>query len=150
MPTMSSYSASKFALEGASEALWYEMKPWNIHVTLVVPGFINSQGFTHNSESELCKKSIKDLDSSYHEHYVGMKGLIFRQMHSSHATNEKIASKVIRIIKRRNPPLRVYVTPDAWVFFILRKICPPKLYFLLVYRFLPNIGLWGRQVHRSY
>ena len=78
MPTMSSHSASKFALEGASEALWYEMKPWNIHVTLVVPGFINSQGFTHNSESELCKKSIKDLDSSYHEHYVGMKGLIFR------------------------------------------------------------------------
>ena len=47
LPTMSVYSASKFALEGASEGLWYELRPWNIHVSLVQPGFINSDGFEH-------------------------------------------------------------------------------------------------------
>ena len=45
MPTMAVYSASKHALEGATESLWYELKPWNIKVTLVQPGFINSKGF---------------------------------------------------------------------------------------------------------
>ena len=35
MPTMASYSASKHALEGASEALWYEMKPFGINVSLI-------------------------------------------------------------------------------------------------------------------
>jgi short-subunit dehydrogenase len=37
MPTMAVYSASKFALEGATEALFYEVRPWNIHVSLVQP-----------------------------------------------------------------------------------------------------------------
>jgi short-subunit dehydrogenase len=46
MPTMAPYSASKFALEGACEALWYELRPFGVHVTLVQPGFIRSDGFT--------------------------------------------------------------------------------------------------------
>ena len=45
MPTMASYSASKYALEGFSEALWYEARPLGISVTLVQPGFIHSQSF---------------------------------------------------------------------------------------------------------
>jgi len=45
MPTMASYSASKFALEGANESLWHELKPWNYKVTLVRLGFINSLAF---------------------------------------------------------------------------------------------------------
>jgi len=45
MPTMGTYSASKFALEGATEALWYEVRPWNIQVSLVEPGFVRSHSF---------------------------------------------------------------------------------------------------------
>ena len=45
MPTMAAYSASKFALEGAHEALWYEVRPWGIRVSLVQPGFVDSDGF---------------------------------------------------------------------------------------------------------
>ena len=44
MPTMGSYSASKYALEGASESLWYEMKPLGISVTLIQPGFMFMAG----------------------------------------------------------------------------------------------------------
>jgi short-subunit dehydrogenase len=145
MPTMSAYSASKFALEGATESLWYEMRPWGIFVTLIVPGFINSAGFLHTTESPGCEISIQNVRSTYHEHYVSMKQLISSRMGRSHDTNEKIAAKIIHAINARTPPLRIYVTFDAWLFFAIRKICPPTLYFFIFYKLLPNIKKWGKQ-----
>src|ERR1700730_15226649 len=39
------YSASKFALAGWSDSLWAEEKPHGVHVGLVLPGFIATEGF---------------------------------------------------------------------------------------------------------
>src|SRR6476661_9344896 len=47
------YSASKFALAGWSDALWAEERPHSVHVGLVLPGFISTEGFP---QSELTAK----------------------------------------------------------------------------------------------
>ena len=39
------YSASKFALAGWSDALWAEERENGVHVGLVLPGFISTEGF---------------------------------------------------------------------------------------------------------
>jgi short-subunit dehydrogenase len=39
------YSASKFALAGWSDSLWAEERPNGVHVGLVLPGFISTEGF---------------------------------------------------------------------------------------------------------
>lgn len=44
----SAYNASKFALVGWSEALHYELEPRRIHVSLVEPGLIPTEGFPQN------------------------------------------------------------------------------------------------------
>jgi short-subunit dehydrogenase len=44
-PTSGAYSASKFALAGWSDALYCEELPSNVHVGLVLPGFIKTEGF---------------------------------------------------------------------------------------------------------
>jgi len=44
-PKTSAYSASKFALAGWSECLHFEEKPNGVHVALVLPGFISTEGF---------------------------------------------------------------------------------------------------------
>ena len=41
------YSASKFALAGWSDSLYLEEKPHGVHVGLVLPGFITTEGFPH-------------------------------------------------------------------------------------------------------
>jgi short-subunit dehydrogenase len=49
------YSASKFALAGWSDALWAEEREHGVHVGLVLPGFIATEGFP---QSELIAKPL--------------------------------------------------------------------------------------------
>lgn len=44
-PGTGAYSASKFALAGWSDALWAEERAHGVHVGLVLPGFIATEGF---------------------------------------------------------------------------------------------------------
>ena len=49
------YSASKFALAGWSDALYLEEAPHGVHVGLVLPGFIATEGFP---QAELREKPL--------------------------------------------------------------------------------------------
>jgi len=44
-PGAGGYSASKFALAGWSESLFNEERPHGVHVGLVLPGFVQTEGF---------------------------------------------------------------------------------------------------------
>jgi uncharacterized protein len=46
-PKNSAYAASKFALAGWSEAVGIEERPHGVHVGVVLPGFISTEGFPH-------------------------------------------------------------------------------------------------------
>jgi short-subunit dehydrogenase len=51
MPHLSGYCASKFAMNGFSECLYYELKPLGIHVSLICPGPVRtgfSRGFAYS------------------------------------------------------------------------------------------------------
>ncbi len=49
------YSASKFALAGWSDSLWAEERPYGVHVGLVLPGFISTEGFP---QAELTARAL--------------------------------------------------------------------------------------------
>lgn len=143
MPTMSVYSASKFALEGASEGLWYELRPWNIIVSLVQPGFINSSGFEHVRIPDEARTAEAEIGAAYHAHYEFMSDFISRYMRKARATPESVAAKIMKTIEHPSPSLRVPATIDARLFSILRRLLPRRIYHRLLYRCLPHIGQWG-------
>ena len=41
-PFFAAYNSTKWALEGASEGLWHELKPFGIHVKAIEPGFVET------------------------------------------------------------------------------------------------------------
>jgi len=143
MPTMSTYSASKFALEGASEALWYEVRPFGIYVTLVQPGFINSDSFRNVMYTGPSKAAYDTVRSAYHWHYHFMEGFIGRVARRVFATPDSVAAKVVRTIQLKRPPLRIPATFDATLFSLLRRLLPRSAYHWFLYRSLPGIRTWG-------
>ncbi len=78
-PTFSLYNATKFAVEGFSEALQYELKQFNIKVKIVEPGPIKTD-FYDRSMDIFTHPEMKDYDSYINPAVkkmteMGMKGL---------------------------------------------------------------------------
>lgn len=143
MPTMGIYSASKFALEGMTESLWYEVRPWNIKVSLVQPGFIRSSSFERTRYTDLSESAARDAREPYFAHYQHMSRFIAKCMDRATATPKDVAKVVWKTMRRPNPPLRVAGTLDARIFALLRRWLPRRAYHALLYRGLPKVEEWG-------
>lgn len=147
MPTMACYCGSKFALEGGSESLWYEVKPWNIHVTLIIPGFMRSDSFLNTKTTEGSRSAIDSGGRNpYHHHYANMEKLISWTMKRTFATPESVAKKIMNVMERMSPPLRVPATLDAWFLFLFRRFLPRSIYHWIMFQVLPKSRRWGKSI----
>jgi short-subunit dehydrogenase len=145
MPTMASYSASKHALDGFSEALWYEAKPLGIDVCLVQPGFIRSKSFHRVRHTVKSNPNALLIDEPYADYYSAMTPFIERLMNRSFATSESVAKLVVKVIRTENPPLWIPATIDAVIFYWLRRLVPRRWLMPLLFALLPGARKWAKQ-----
>ncbi|MEK6555321.1 MAG: SDR family oxidoreductase [Bdellovibrionota bacterium] len=144
MPTMASYSASKHALEGMSEALWYEMKPLGINVSLIQPGFIHSNSFRNVYYTEQSKPEA-GKDGPYCDYYGNMTPFIEKLMKKSPTDPKSIARTILKVIKTEDPPLWIAATFDATLFYYVRRWVPRRFLLPFLFYFLPNSKTWGQK-----
>jgi short-subunit dehydrogenase/CheY-like chemotaxis protein len=142
MPTMGSYTASKHALEGVSESLWYELRPFGVNVTVVRPGFINNEGHSHVAAATKAQLA-EELKGPYSDFYVFMRPFVSMLMRISPQTSENIADKIMSVVKTQNPPLWVNATFDAQIFSFLRWILPEFFFHKLMNVFFLRAAKWG-------
>lgn len=108
-PGMSAYVSSKFALEGLSESMSYELEPFGIRVVIIEPGVIRTN-FKKNSVM-----SKKSLDNSSISPYSSIIQKIDSSISSiiEHATPpEEVAKAILHAITSNNPELRYLVGND--------------------------------------
>ena len=120
VPFMGIYSASKFALEGYTEALRLELKPFNIHVSLIEAGFLKTPMMNHR---QLAADRIGEYDPWRR-----------RAINAIRASEEKgpgpelIAETVFKIMASNTPRLRYVVGQQAKFIFRLRRFLPEGVF----------------------
>jgi NAD(P)-dependent dehydrogenase (short-subunit alcohol dehydrogenase family) len=95
------YNASKFALEGMSEALVGEVMPKGIRVTIVEPGPFRTN-FAGNNFG-LAARTIDDYKSTVGVFRERIKGVDGKQ----EGDPQKAAEVIIQVVNSENPPLRL-------------------------------------------
>ncbi|SFI61416.1 SDR family NAD(P)-dependent oxidoreductase [Thermoflavimicrobium dichotomicum] len=108
------YTASKYAVEGFSESLRFELSPFGIHVVLVEPGFYQT--------NILQKKSRVSPSSPYAIDAQRVQSFVDR--FANHAKDPQIvARKIVAIAKKKSPRMRYICGGDArWLYFIKRFV----------------------------
>ncbi len=123
IPFSGPYVSSKFALEGFSETLRYELAPWGIKVILIEPGFIATKfqenvQFAHAAQRE---------DSPYSLFKQASARRVQRNIHRA-ASPEAVAATIYRAITHPNPQLRYGVGREARLILPLRRFLPAGLF----------------------
>ncbi|HET6458042.1 MAG TPA: SDR family oxidoreductase [Nitrosopumilaceae archaeon] len=112
-PVSPGYISSKFAIEGLSESMRYELSPFGINVIIIEPGVIKTNFMSST------KKSLKS-DSAYKD--ITNKVIMGITMMSEMGTPAKeVATTIIKAIKSENPLPRYVVGNDAIMFLEAKK-----------------------------
>jgi NAD(P)-dependent dehydrogenase (short-subunit alcohol dehydrogenase family) len=129
-PFVGMYCATKFAVEGATEALRMEVRPFGIHVVLIEPGDTRT-AFTANRRRTQASQGA----SPYADNMQRALAVIERDEETG-SSPEAIARMLDRILRSRSPRLRYPVASASQRFAaVARKLMPGGLFERLLTRY---------------
>lgn len=121
MPLVAAYTASKYAIEGFSESLAYELALFGIRVKLVEPGFSPTTSFAANSGGR-CDNTIPAA-------YAGHAGRYLQSMQAyptAYTTAQDVAEAVFAAATDDSGQLRYPAGADSRMLAELRRSLPEK------------------------
>jgi short-subunit dehydrogenase len=128
------YSTSKFGLEGLSDALRMELEPFNIRVSVVEPGPVQTDFF--NTASQQMQLAVQDpAQTPYRAALVEMDNLNQRLTKLAWSS-EQVARVIVRALSDPNPkPRYVAATGGSVMLWLMTKLLPTKAVDLFWQRF---------------
>jgi short-subunit dehydrogenase len=119
IPLDSIYHGTKFALEGLSESIQYELEPFGIKIILIEPGAVQS-----NFWKNLKMATTKTSDAPNNSPYTQMANSIseaFKQMLQYTIPASEVAKVTLQAVTSDNPEFRYVVGKDATMTLEARK-----------------------------
>jgi NAD(P)-dependent dehydrogenase (short-subunit alcohol dehydrogenase family) len=121
-PLNPAYIASKFALEGLSESMRYELKQFGINIVIIEPGVIKTN-FVENIKTA-------DKRSSPESPYADLIGRAMRgfgtMMIDNSSPPKLVAEAILNAITSKDPEIRYVVGEDAEYIMKVRKSTSDK------------------------
>ena len=116
IPFMGMYSASKFALDGYTEALRLEVSPLGILVSQVEPGFLRTEMMQNR---KMPARTIADYDRWRQRAFAAI-----REYEEKGPAGGVVADTIVRVVTTRRPRLRYLVGGQARTVAALRRFAP--------------------------
>ena len=124
VPLDSIYHGTKFALEGLSESLQYELGPFGIKIILIEPGAVGSN-FWKNLKIASKTTSPDNIDSPYKQ-IVNNVSESFKQMEQNTIHSSEVAKVILQAVLSDNPDFRYVVGKDAAAIIEARRNMPDR------------------------
>lgn len=132
IPFQSLYSSSKFAVEALTECMRIELKPFGVKACLIEPGDIKT-GFTAaRTYAEKAK------NSEYGEPFSRAIAQMEKDEQGG-ASPQIIANAILKMIKRKNPPVRKVVGGMYSFFRFLKRVFPDRLVEFILTAMYPGL-----------
>lgn len=124
-PFVGLYSASKFALEGISDVLRMELEPFNIQVSVIEPGPVETE-FVAVARKALEQAIAHPLNTPYRAAFQTLENLD-KQLANQAWSAERTAAVVINVMRDRHPrPRYIAATGGNLLVFIMTKLMPRR------------------------
>jgi NAD(P)-dependent dehydrogenase (short-subunit alcohol dehydrogenase family) len=107
-PSGSAYVSTKFAVEGLSESISYELEPFGIKVVIVEPGVIR----TNFGNGLVVARKSQDPNSPYSQMMKKI-GTSFEELMKNSSSPDLVANVVLKAVKDENPNLRYLAGNDV-------------------------------------
>lgn len=127
-PLYSLYNSSKWAIEGFTEALQYELKPFQIKVRLIEPGVIKTDFYDRSMD--------QNITPEWKEVYAEFLEKADTNASRNGATSEVVAKIIYQAAIDNGDRLRYVVGQDARLVSIIRKLLPESLFFAIFKKFV--------------
>ena len=125
-PFNGAYNASKFALVGLTEAMYYDLGLLDIHVVSASPGVTKTRLLARTTDASQAYAGMPEEGKDFYETYIAKLDSISASANSSSAlaTPEKIARGLFDLLEKKKPGLKQDLAMDAKLMNLLRRLLP--------------------------
>jgi len=125
-PLYSIYHATKFAVEGFTESLQYELRQFNIKMKLIEPGPIVTDFYGRS------RTFIKPTDTDQYDGFIQKFNDAAEKVLKEAEGPEVVAKMIFKSATDNSDQMRYAVGKPGPLLLALRKLLSDKLYFLMV------------------
>jgi short-subunit dehydrogenase len=127
-PLYSIYHGTKWAVEGFSEALHYELEPFNIKVKIIEPGSIKTEFYGSS------RQFIMRDDLTMYQNFVDKVDKLSQETGKNGEPPELVAQEIFKAATDGSNKMRYLIGKPAPLLLSLRRVLPDSLYFYLIRR----------------
>lgn len=125
-PLYSIYHASKWAVEGFSESLQYELGQHGIRVKIIEPGVIHTEFYGSS------RAFVKPARGLGYDNFVTKVEKVSQSSGANGKSPEVVAKTILRAANDESRKLRYIVGSPAPMLLALRKLLPERVFFWIV------------------